>query len=231
MKILDSVIKQNKYKPYKSISFMGTNGKTIDIVAEKIRNEIDIDSTVFPARYQLLYCTKGDIGLKPGSFIDLSSRSVIIEKNVSLFELGKIEQAKREIEESILNSPYQVFGKKYEKDANGSYKVVDQRTFDCPFYVKDLEEASKWMLEINPSYYVGCTIKQDNPIGNGNTCIVAEPEYFQQEYGFESIDEIVEYFGNQYGVLVDMDKENDMSWLYPPEDVEEDEMDFFELEM
>lgn len=65
------------------------------------------------------------------------------------------------------------------------------------------------MLETNPDYYLGCTIKQDIPYGKA--CMIANPQYFEAEFG-QDLEEVLEHLGNQYGVLVDLQEEVDMDF-------------------
>ena len=213
----------NMDRQYKTISMQDKDGSSVEFVARKIRSELRFEDFVSPSRYQILYYTKGEMEeRKPGSFVNLSGKDTPYkEKPVSSFSIGKIRDAEHEIKHLEEAAPFVVRGCKYEEHGD-SIVLSKKQEFHCPYYVKTIDDANKWMLENNPSYYLGCLIKQEIP--NGKMCIVANPAYFKQEYGM-NIEETLEYFGNKYGVLVDLHEEQEASYMKIPE-TEEEEIDF-----
>ena len=215
-----------KDNPYKKMTIMQSpDGSSVELVVRKIRGEESFNEFTVPARYQILYYTKGKIENKEsGAYIDITSQDFPYkEKNVSIFELNKAKEIGSRLKEQEENAEYIVYGRKYEKRED-FYEVCDEKEFHCPCYVKDIDEANRWMLETNPSYYLGCTIKQDIP--NGKICMVANPQYFELEFG-QDLKEALEYMGNEYGVLVDLQAETNMDFMKVP-DVDAEEIDFDE---
>lgn len=218
-----NVFKTNS--PYKMVSIQKPDGTNIEFAARKIRGETSFHDFTVPARYQVLYYTKGEIENKEsGSYINITSEDAPYkEENVSIFALSKVKEIGTKLKEREENAEYIVYGRKYEKDGD-FYKICEEKEFHCPHYVKDIDDASRWMLETNPSYYLGCTIKQNIPYGK--VCMVANPRYFELEFG-QDLEEVLEYMGNQYGVLVDLQAENNMDFMKIP-DVDTEEIDFDE---
>lgn len=218
-----NVFKKNN--SYKMVSIQKPDGSNIEFAARKIRGEASFHDFTAPARYQILYYTKGKIENKEsGSYINITSEDAPYkEENVSIFAMSKVKEANLKLREQEENAEYIVYGRKYEKTGD-AYEVSDEKEFHCPYYVKGIDDASRWMLETNPSYYLGCTIKQDIP--NGKICMVANPQYFELEFG-QDIEEALEYMGDQYGVLVDLQEENSLDFMKVP-DVDAEEIDFDE---
>lgn len=219
---------------YKKLTVV-MDGYSYSAVVKKIRNENAYNGFATPNRYMVLYSEgKGVQNMKePGSYINLSSTAKeysFAESPISIFEISKAKRAEEEINNAKKNAPFVVLGCRYAK-ANDDYIKVEKKEFSCPSQIKDSEEASKWMLENNPEYYLGCTIRQDTPCGS--VTMIASPSYFEQEFGLNGVEEILEYLGNKHGVLVDLDEdraqaEAESSFVKVPDFVEEEEYDFFE---
>lgn len=199
-----------KDSPYKMVSIQNPDGSSIEFAARKIRGEASLCDFTVPARYQVLYYTKGKIeNAESGSYISIASEDIPYkEENVSVFALGKVKEIDSRLKEQEEKAEYLVYGRRYEKK-EGLYRAYDEKEFRCPYYVKSIDDASRWMLETNPDYYLGCTIKQDIPYGK--VCMIANPQYFEAEFG-QDLEEVLEHLGNQYGVLVDLQEEVDMDF-------------------
>ena len=230
----NTVMAKEQKLGYKKLS-ISKDGANYSVVVKKIGNENFYGGFSIPNRYMVLYNeSKSHKSLKePGSYINLSTKSKeysFSESPLSIFEIGKAKRAEEEIKDANKRTPFVVFGCRYEK-VNNNYIKTEKKEFCCPSQIRDPDEASKWMLENNPEYYLGCTIRQDTPCGS--VTMIANPSYFEQEFGLNGVEEILEYLGNKYGVLVDLDEdraqaEAENSFVRVPDFVEEEEYDFFE---
>lgn len=99
------------------VSIQNPDGSSIKFAARKIRGEASLCDFTVPARYQVLYYTKGKIeNAESGSYISIASEDIPYkEENVSVFALGKVKEIDSRLKEQEEKAEYLVYGRRYEK--------------------------------------------------------------------------------------------------------------------
>ncbi|MBP3781710.1 MAG: hypothetical protein J6I68_00515 [Butyrivibrio sp.] len=188
-----SVIKARDFSLIMDKKIYGEEGEITPYLTALVAKNKGLDDDEFTS-YKVLEVIESDenqltLGRIPefGDYISLRNSCTEIvqaEEDMTPYRLNAAKELEEKFDALHRNAPYHIHGIFFEELGGDKSipKILEEKDFEAPEWVKSLEDAEIWMLETHPDYYMGCTIAQRCNCGDFLATAMPCAEYDKKDY-------------------------------------------------